>query len=71
MIMTNEEMTNEQVLEEIIDKILQIIAYPGEDYNDGECLDEIWVLLESNGYNPGKYIRRDYQPVSIERIEGK
>lgn len=71
MIMTNEKMTNEQVLEEMIDKILQIIAYPGEDYTDGECLDEIWVLLKSNGYDPEKYMRRNYQPVSIERTKEK
>ena len=28
------------------------ITLDGEDYTDGECLDEVWGLLTENGYNP-------------------
>jgi hypothetical protein len=37
---------------ELIHEILRIITLDGEDYSDGECLDEVWVLLTENGYNP-------------------
>lgn len=37
---------------EIIHEILRIITLDGEDYTDGECLDEVWGLLTENGYNP-------------------
>lgn len=36
--------------EELIFKIIQILQTDGEEMNDGECLDEVAVLLEEQGY---------------------
>lgn len=31
----------------IIERIIQIITTPGEDLSDGECLDEILKIIET------------------------
>jgi len=36
--------------DELVAEIIRIIAQPGEDATDGECLDEVLSLLESQGY---------------------
>lgn len=36
--------------DELATEIIRIIAQPGEEATDGECLDEILSLLESEGY---------------------
>ncbi len=36
--------------EELILKIIEILQTDGEEMNDGECLDEVAVLLEEQGY---------------------
>ena len=36
--------------EELILKIIEILQTDGEEMNDGECLDEVAVLLEKQGY---------------------
>ena len=35
----------------IVKQIIETIQKPGEDYTDGECLDEIIVFLEKAGYD--------------------
>lgn len=37
--------------EYIIEKTINALTHPGELMSDGECMDEIWVLLESKGYD--------------------
>ena len=32
--------------------IIEALTRRGEDYTDGECLDEVWALLERGGYGP-------------------
>jgi hypothetical protein len=44
---------------EIIVRIIKIITQPGELITDGECLDELWGLLKSNGYDPDTYKEND------------
>jgi hypothetical protein len=39
-------MTSDKLIEEII----KIMNLPGEEYTDGECLEEIAELLEANGH---------------------
>jgi len=34
----------------LINDIITVLAQHGEEANDGECLDEVWGLLESAGY---------------------
>lgn len=36
--------------DELIEQIIKIMNLPGEEYTDGECLEEIAELLEDNGY---------------------
>lgn len=36
---------------ELLWEVVRIIAQPGEEKTDGECLDEVWALLKSNGYD--------------------
>lgn len=35
---------------EIIQEIIRIIEKDGELMTDGECIDEVWELLEKNNY---------------------
>ena len=37
--------------EYIIEKTINALTHPGELISDGECMDEVWVLLESKGYD--------------------
>ena len=37
--------------EYIIEKTINALTHPGELVTDGECMDEVWVLLESKGYD--------------------
>lgn len=37
--------------EYIIEKTINALTHPGELMSDGECMDEVWVLLESKGYD--------------------
>ena len=48
--------------EYIIEKTINALTHPGELMTDGECMDEIWVLLESKGYDLdfSKKEREDY-----------
>ena len=48
--------------EYIIEKIINALTHPGELITDGECMDEVWVLLESKGYDldSSKKEREDY-----------
>jgi len=48
--------------EYIIEKTINALTHPGELITDGECMDEVWVLLESKGYdlNSVKKEREDY-----------
>jgi hypothetical protein len=32
--------------------VIDIIKQDGDEKSDGECLDEIWLTLEANGYIP-------------------
>jgi hypothetical protein len=36
--------------DELATEIIRIIAQPGAEATDGECIDEILSLLESEGY---------------------
>ena len=48
--------------EYIIEKTINALTHPGELITDGECMDEVWVLLESKGYDLdfSKKEREDY-----------
>ena len=48
--------------EYIIEKTINALTHPGELITDGECMDEVWVLLESKGYDldSSKKEREDY-----------
>ena len=48
--------------EYIIEKTINALTHPGELMTDGECMDEVWVLLESKGYDLdfSKKEREDY-----------
>jgi len=37
--------------EYIIERIINALTHPDELYTDGECMDEVWCLLESKGYD--------------------
>jgi hypothetical protein len=37
---------------EVIGLIIGLLNQDGEDKTDGEVLDEIWLTLEYNGYDP-------------------
>jgi hypothetical protein len=34
-----------------IEQIVDIITIPGEHITDGECIDAIWPILETLGYD--------------------
>ena len=36
--------------EELITEIINAITVWGEDSTDGECLDQVWTILERAGY---------------------
>ena len=36
---------------ELIIEIMKKIQLPGEDYTDGECMDEIITLIEESGFD--------------------
>jgi hypothetical protein len=36
---------------ELIIEIMKKIQLPGEDYTDGECMDEIITLIEQSGFD--------------------
>ena len=48
--------------EYIIEKTINELTHPGELITDGECMDEVWALLESKGYDLdfSKKEREDY-----------
>jgi hypothetical protein len=48
--------------EYIIEKTINALTHPGELMTDGECMDEVWVLLESKGYDLDftKKVKEDY-----------
>ena len=48
--------------EYIIEKIINALTHPGELMTDGECMDEVWGLLESKSYelDPAKKEKEDY-----------
>lgn len=37
--------------EYLIEKIINALTHPGELMTDGECLDEVWSLLENKEYD--------------------
>ena len=37
--------------EHIIEKTINALTHPGGLATDGECMDEVWVLLERKGYD--------------------
>lgn len=43
-------MTNTINYENIITSIINAITHHGEFATDGECLDEVWAVLEQAGY---------------------
>jgi hypothetical protein len=43
---------NKPTCREVINFIIDIIEQNGDDKSDGECIDEIWLTLEYNGYIP-------------------
>jgi len=58
---------------ELITEIMKKIQLPGEDYTDGECMDEIITLIEQSGFdfnwdewhaNQLKYAGRKVLPLS-------
>jgi hypothetical protein len=34
-----------------IEEIVDVITIPGEDITDGECIDAIWSVLKTLGYD--------------------
>lgn len=36
---------------ELIEKMIELLRLPGEDYSDGECLDLVAELLAANGFD--------------------
>lgn len=40
-----------RVRENLIQEIIEALTLPGEEFSDGECLDQIWQTLERYGYN--------------------
>ena len=59
--------------EYIIEKIINALTHPGELMTDGECMDEVWGLLESKGYdlNFSKKEREDYYNIHGEEAYKK
>ena len=53
--------------EYIIEKTINALTHPGELITDGECMDEVWVLLESKGYDLdfSKKEREDYYNTEV------
>ena len=37
--------------DELVAKIIEILRMPGEEMTDGECMDEVVLLLEAEGYD--------------------
>jgi len=37
--------------EYIVEKIINALTHPGELMTDGECIDEVWSLLENKEYD--------------------
>ena len=48
--------------EYLIENIINALTHPGELMTDGECMDEVWGLLENKGYdlNAAKLERQNY-----------
>ena len=48
--------------EYLIEKIINTLTPQGELITDGECIDEVWSLLENKGYdlNAAKLERQNY-----------
>jgi hypothetical protein len=48
--------------EYLIEKIINALTHPGELMTDGECMDEVWSLLENKEYdlNAAKLERQNY-----------
>ena len=48
--------------EYLIEKIINTLTHPGELITDGECMDEVWSLLENKEYdlNAAKLERQNY-----------
>ena len=36
----------------LVNDIIEALTRRGEDFTDGECLDEVWALLVRGGYGP-------------------
>jgi hypothetical protein len=49
-------MTNTTNHEAIINSIINALTHHGDLANDGECLDEVWGVLEQAGY--GEQLRK-------------
>ena len=54
--------------EYIIEKTINALTHPGELMTDGECMDEVWLLLENKGYDleSVKKERQDYYNINGE-----
>jgi hypothetical protein len=48
--------------EYLVEKIINALTHPGELMTDGECMDEVWSLLENKEYdlNAAKLERQNY-----------
>ena len=52
--------------EYIVEKIINALTHPGELMTDGECIDEVWSLLENKEYdlNAAKAERESYYNIN-------
>jgi len=48
--MTSPVPTQLDEYEKIITRIIEILRFDGEEFTDGQCLDEIIELLKDNGW---------------------
>lgn len=46
-----EELSKQLSIEAVIRRIIKALNTPGEEANDGECLDEVSQILEDAGYS--------------------
>ena len=55
--------------EYIVEKTINALTHPGELITDGECMDEVWSLLESRGYDldAAKMERQNYYDTHGEK----
>jgi hypothetical protein len=52
--------------EYLIEKIINALTHPGELMTDGECMDEVWSLLENKEYdlNAARLEKQNYYNVN-------